>query len=210
MIEAVLSIKAPDWIGDLSKKYDAWVRVLGCIPFAKGGVKDLMEITAPEDKLKEVMEEVRRDPHFREVDITPTKRDRALVSISTDQCSVCSTLAGSECFLVSASAAKDKINWTLLTSGKRPLRDLIQKMREKGFEVEILKMVDVESKEALTSRQEEIIRIALDKGYFDYPKRISIRELARIFGVSISTLSEILRAGQKKILSSYFHGERRI
>lgn len=204
MIEAVLSIKAPDWISDLSEKHSARIRVLGCVPFAKGGVKDLIEITAPEDNMVKVIGEIKGYSHLKDVDIATTKKDRALASVSTEKCSVCSTLAGSDCFLVSANLKNGKIEWTLLSSDKRPIRELIKNMRKNGLEVEIVKMVDIKTREALTNRQEEIIQIALEKGYFDYPKRTSIRELASIFGVSISTLSEILRHGQKKILKSYF------
>ncbi len=208
MIEAVLAIKAPDWITDLTSKYGARVQVLSCIPFAAGGVRDLVEISAPEGKLEEAVAEIKSSPQFQEVDIAQTARTRALASISTTRCSVCSTLAGSECFLVSATTKEGRIYWTLLASGKEPLRKLMETMTENGFGVEIIKMAELKGREALTARQEEMIRIALDKGYFDYPKRTSIRDLANLFGVSISTLSEVLRAGQKKIMASYFRDKK--
>jgi predicted DNA binding protein len=204
VIEAVLAIKAPEWINHLEAKYDARIRVLGCLPFAKGGVKDLVEISAPEGKLEGAVEELKRSPQFQEVDVAQTSRDKALASLSTTRCAICSALAGSECFLISASTKEGGIHWTLLASRKKPIRKLMERMRENGFEVEIVKMAELKGKEALTARQEEIIRIALDKGYFDYPKRTSLRSLAKLFGVSISTLSEVLRAGQKKIMQEYF------
>jgi predicted DNA binding protein len=204
MIEAVLAIRAPEWMNELITKYGARIRVLGCLPFAEGGVKDLVEISAPEDKLERAVEELKRSPQFQEVDVAQTSRDKALASISTDRCTICSALADSECFLVSANTKEGGIHWTLLASDKKPIRDLMEQMEQNGFEVEILKMAELRGKEALTARQEEIIHIALEKGYFDYPKRTSLRGLAKLFGVSISTLSEVLRAGQKKILQEYF------
>lgn len=204
MIEAVLAIKAPGWMTDLTSKYEARIRVLSCMPFAAGGVRDLVEISTPEGRLEDAVAEIEGSSQFQEVDISRTAKNRALASISTDRCSVCSTLAGSECFLISATTKEGRIYWTLLASGKKPLRKLMETMKENGFEVEIIKMAELKGRDALTTRQEEIIRIALDKGYFDYPKRTSIRSLADLFGISISTLSEVLRAGQKKIMSSYF------
>ena len=210
MIDAVLAIKAPEWMTDLVSKYDARVRVLSCIPFAAGGVRDLVEISAPEGRLEEAVAEIKSSSHFQEVDIAQTAKNSALASISTNRCSVCSTLAGSECFLISAAPREGRIYWTLLASGKKPLRELMETLEENSFEVEIIKMVELKGRDALTMRQEEIIRIALDKGYFDYPKRTSIRKLANLFGVSISTLSEVLRVGQKKILSSYFREKKKV
>ena len=48
------------------------------------------------------------------------------------------------------------------------------------------------------------LQIAFERGYFDYPKRISLRDLAAMFDISISTLSEMLRKGQRKIMEEYF------
>lgn len=208
MIEAVLAIKAPDWMNELAAKYDAKLRVLSCIPFAAGGVRDLVEISVPEGKLEGAVEEIRRSPQFREVDIAQTARNRAIASISTDRCTMCSSLAGSECFLIHADAKEGRVYWTLLASGKKPLRQLMDTLKENSFEVEIIKMAELKGSAALTTRQEEMIRIALEKGYFDYPKRTSIRALANLFGVSISTLSEVLRAGQKKIMHAYFEEKK--
>lgn len=204
MIEAVLAVKAPDWMDDLAEKYGARVSVLGCLPFSNGGVKDLVEIRAPEDKLGEAVEELRSSSQFQEVDITQTSKDKALASIHTDRCAVCNVLAVSECFLISARTKNGGIYWTLLASGKKPIRALMEGMKSRGFDVEIVKMAEVKGREALTVRQEEIIRVAFEKGYFDYPKRISLRDLARLFGISISTLSEVLRTGQRKIIQAHF------
>lgn len=203
MIEAVLAVKAPDWMDHLEKKYDARIRVLGCLPFPGGGVKDLVEMRVSEDKLEDAVEELRSSPQFKDVDVTQTSKDRALASIQTDSCAVCSVLAASECFLISASTRDGGIYWTLLASGKEPVRKLMSAMRGRGYDVWIIKMAEVKGREALTSRQEEIIRVAYEKGYFDYPKKISLRELARQFGISISTLSEVLRTGQKKIIKAH-------
>nr|WP_244372844.1 helix-turn-helix domain-containing protein [Archaeoglobus fulgidus] len=46
--------------------------------------------------------------------------------------------------------------------------------------------------------------MALEKGYFDFPKRVKLEQLAEFFGIAPSTLSEILRRGQKKVLEKYF------
>ncbi|HDY74372.1 MAG TPA: bacterio-opsin activator, partial [Euryarchaeota archaeon] len=88
------------------------------------------------------------------------------------------------------------------------IKALIARMKDNGMDATLQSIRDISSKEELTKRQEDILKIALEKGYFDYPKRTSIRELAKLFGISISTLSEILRSGQKKVMASYF-GEKR-
>jgi hypothetical protein len=59
----------------------------------------------------------------------------------------------------------------------------------------------------MTSRQEKVLRSALELGYYEYPKRINTEELANILKIRSSTLSEILRRAEKNVVSDHFAGE---
>ena len=74
----------------------------------------------------------------------------------------------------------------------------------KGCSVELKSKTYLSKKNLLTSKQEKIIKIAFEKGYYDYPKGITLRELSKIFKISFSTLNEILRRGEKKIIRDYY------
>ncbi|MEM2070066.1 MAG: helix-turn-helix domain-containing protein [Archaeoglobaceae archaeon] len=52
----------------------------------------------------------------------------------------------------------------------------------------------------MTFKEEEILKIALEKGFFEYPRKIKLEELAKQLEIAPSTLSEILRRAQKKML----------
>ena len=69
------------------------------------------------------------------------------------------------------------------------------------FQVDLRKTL--EDSELLTARQEQILTIAFERGYFDFPKKLGLVELAASTGIRTSTLAEILRRGQKKILGEY-------
>lgn len=147
-----------------------------------------------------IIEDIRSNPLVYKVDISTTDKSKALGVVSTVKCVACRALVGSNCFLISSTSKKDgKVEWKLIFSERDSLRRLIRKLEKSHCEVKLTKLSSIDDKEALTSRQGEIIQIAFQKGYFDYPKKITIRDLAKIFNISISTLSEILRRGQRKI-----------
>ena len=56
----------------------------------------------------------------------------------------------------------------------------------------------------LTERQRTIIQTALNKGFYEYPKKIGLEGLANEFNISISTTAEIIHRGEKNILKQYF------
>jgi predicted DNA binding protein len=112
-------------------------------------------------------------------------------------------------FLISAESKGDgKVEWTLVLSDKSVLKNIFDHLKSKGVEADLVKLTKIDDKESLTERQDKITHVAFERGYFDYPKRISLRELARMFDVSPSTLSEILRKGQRKIVLDYFKKQR--
>ena len=55
---------------------------------------------------------------------------------------------------------------------------------------------------ALKARQMEVVSTAVTQGYFEFPRRISLTGLSELVGVKPSTLSEILRSAERRILAS--------
>ena len=178
-------------------------------PYSQEGVKDLVEISAPTEVLQEVLEDIESNPFVSQVDTTVTDRGKVLSAVTTLKCEVCRILTDADVFLISAiSKGAGKVDWTLVVSDKSVLKEIFDRLKEKGVNADLVKLTKIDDKESLTERQDKITQVAFDRGYFDYPKRISLRELARMFDVSPSTLSEILRKGQRKIVMDYFKKQR--
>ncbi len=70
-------------------------------------------------------------------------------------------------------------------------------------DVRLERVTPLSEKGVLTDRQEEIIQVAFASGYFDFPRRIGSQKLATKLGISLSTLSEVMRAAQRRIFSEY-------
>ncbi|WP_258164982.1 helix-turn-helix domain-containing protein [Saccharolobus islandicus] len=62
---------------------------------------------------------------------------------------------------------------------------------------------------SLTPTEREILTTAIRLGFFEYPKRVRLEELAEMFGVTKVTLDRHIRNGLRKILrgDSGFHCE---
>ncbi|HLY77691.1 MAG TPA: helix-turn-helix domain-containing protein, partial [Thermoplasmata archaeon] len=53
----------------------------------------------------------------------------------------------------------------------------------------------------LTARQEQAVGTAFMLGYFDYPRRAQLKDVAKSLGVSRTTAMENLRRGMRKLAS---------
>ena len=82
------------------------------------------------------------------------------------------------------------------------LRELLDKTRVpyKVVSLEAAKFPGKTPRDRLTERQERILALALHVGYFDIPKKTSIKQLARMLHVAPSTVDVGLRRGERRLL----------
>jgi predicted DNA binding protein len=160
-------------------------------------IKGLLSVKAK--KVEDIVENL---PSFCEGMSLSSKEAKVLVKEHT--CLLAHSILASGCLITKASLEGKEIVWNTICDDESFLR-LMKNLEESEVSFEILYKGRPESgKSKITYREEEILKIALEKGFFDFPKRIKLEELAEIFGIAPSTLSEILRRGQKKVLKEYF------
>lgn len=206
MMEVILKIKMPDnWVKDVTKKLSTPIKFIECKPYGDIGGKGLIKLDGSDETISIIMEEIKNHPDVCRVDISPLKNGGALGSVVTNKCMACKALTDSDCFLTSAITLGDgRVQWSLITGTDNAYTKLVKNLELYGCKVELKSKTRLTSKDILTDRQEEIIRSAYEKGYYDFPKKITIKKLAEIFDISASTLNEILQRGERKIITDYF------
>lgn len=72
---------------------------------------------------------------------------------------------------------------------------------------ELLSIMGTEQEEALlTDRQREVLRTAVQRGYFEVPRESRLADLAAVLDIDTSTASEILRRGEARLVKWYVTG----
>jgi len=83
------------------------------------------------------------------------------------------------------------------------IQKVVDKLARKNENIEILSIVKVKRDEELTILQDRVIRMAWSLGYYDIPKKITIKEMSDILGIAPATLHEILKRAERKIITKY-------
>ncbi|PIO07661.1 hypothetical protein COU59_03060 [Candidatus Pacearchaeota archaeon CG10_big_fil_rev_8_21_14_0_10_34_12] len=97
--------------------------------------------------------------------------------------------------------------WEFASWERKPLMEKI-KISEKKYNAELLK---IENKKLgtlaifniipeLTKKQKNALEIAAKSGYYEYPRKTELRELAKVEGISLSTFQAHLRKAENKLL----------
>lgn len=122
-------------------------------------------------------------------------------------CPLYEALCDTSCFLIHEYSHRRGAYWTVCAKSKTDIRHLVKVMHDYEVEVKLEEIYKMDGRRILTRRQGEVLHIAYQKGYFDYPHRVSLRELARQIGCSAPTLSILLRRGTKKIVEDFTRRE---
>jgi len=192
MLEAHIAIDAPaTWRDEIVGKHDARVTILDWLHQDECCCKVFVEMEVEPGKEEALLEALRSSPTLEHDDLAIVGPGRVKGALSTDECMGC-------------CSALDTGVQVLVASDRDTVREMVTSMELHGHNVTLLKLSSVDPEELLTSRQETILVTALERGYFDEPKRTSLVDLAKEFHVSVSTASEILRKATHKIMTVYF------
>jgi len=209
MIEATLSVRLGEsWIKDILVTHDISIKFLGWMPAGENpGGKSLIEIRGKENP-EDISYTLSQNPFVCKVQMSKVGKDSILGEIETSRCSICKAMVGTDCFLTNGTTMSDgSLLLTVMSADRSGIRDFVDKLEKDGCDVRVNSIRDPEKEGVLTERQESILRSAYELGYFEYPKKISIKELSEHLGLSISTLSETLRKSEKKIIEYYLSGK---
>ncbi len=83
---------------------------------------------------------------------------------------------------------------------------VISELKQRGCK--ILLMHEINGYDfMLTQKQELAIIYAYLMGYYHFPRKVSLKELAAKLGLSVSTLAELLRKAEAKVIDAYIRHE---
>ena len=200
-----MSLKIPRmWITDIPMRHEVSIKIVDRRPAGKSGVRDLVEISGTQEALESVLDDLKEEPWVKDFNLDFVESGKLIGEVVTHKCLACSSLVGSKCYLVSATSSKDgMLQWRVMARDRKEIQKLVAKLKKAKCEVDLGKLTPIDEQQVLTGRQQEIIMIAFESGYFETPRRVKLKDLSRMTGVSQATLSEILRKGQKRIVVEF-------
>lgn len=217
--EITLRIRPPphSWVIELLKYYPAKVEILDCKPVSDEKVNEIFEIKCNPKHVKEIGEVLKKSQYidYLEIFTLDAQKGKLYGALRTSHCSVCKLFAkSSECFLGSAiyDVEEKYVKWSLIAHINL-LEEIIKRLSENGVEVHIDSITKIGSEDnefsALTLNQERILKLAWKLGFFDFPRKLTLRDLSRALDLSPATVSECLRTGLRKMLLSYFEEKQK-
>ena len=198
------------WVSDFIKKHsDVQMKVMDCkkIGGRSNAVHHLFEISAPPQTTQRLVESIQSNPAIYDPEIIAFKTGLIYgsVKIRNHSCLFSKTPG---IHLKSANNTLDgSMHWNLL-SDNRVFHQLMKELYKDDVETEVIRKDRLDDKTIITMKQTLILKTALERGYFEYPRKIRLEGMAQINGSTPSAMTQILRKSIKHILVEFFNNSQ--
>ncbi|EQD44554.1 Bacterio-opsin activator, HTH domain protein, partial [mine drainage metagenome] len=157
----------------------------------------LLEINAPPASLPDIAAFLRHRAGPEEVSLTRLGPHRLLVRLVCPLPALCHSVFEmgaicTSCPFLPSSASPDgdgrEEEWRVLVHRARDAHLLLASFTAPGnAPASIVRIGSFQGSRDLTARQENAIRVAFELGYYDFPRRVQLKDVARALGVSRAT-----------------------
>ncbi len=206
-----MDIKLPkNWIISSIVKNNTVVKILETKQLSPHIVKETIELILPDNDSQEIINKLRNDPNVIDLKILQSSENRMIICLTSIFNNIYKIFVNFNVFLISIRNMHN--GWSelvIIIPNNKVLKRILKKLYEIGIEMRVKSITYAKNKTILTSKQDNIIRIAYELGYYDFPRRINLTELAKKLNLSPATVAEILRRGENRIISNYITGKNK-
>lgn len=197
---------ADSWVKGLCSDYSSQVKILGLKHIDKEGeVAHFVDISMRGTNSSEVREHLGSTSSVLSTELTDLATDHMMGVVVAKDCTVCNSLInnGSASFISSASTEEDCAMGYKIFLNSEAVPALLNRLSRKGVAYRVTEISPITPDLRLTSRQLAVLKSAMEMGLYDFPRRITQDELSAKIGIKPSTLNEILRRAERKILGDF-------
>lgn len=172
-----------------------------------------LDVTVPSERREHLLHTLRRRLPLRHTAVAPLGPGRLLLRVREAAPAVCVATyrSGGICVSCPLSARSDHGTWrVVLSRGNRANALLRSAPGGASARMAVARLRAYRSGSTLTRRQDRALRTAYELGYFGYPRRGSLGDVARSLGISRSAALELLRRATAKLAQGRYGDDLRL
>jgi len=188
----------------IAESHNARLDVIECKDTG-GGMTMLLDVSGRSKEVRGVINDIGKLSFVKKVYPAKVSSSSSLCVIVTDRPPLCQAMLDADvmCLTCPYNERDERAKWEILVRSPDSLKKLGGQLGNAGVEMKVKGISGLARNGGLTTRQKEIMARAISLGYFDFPRRVSLTSLSTTLGIKPSTLSEILRSAERKIMIGY-------
>lgn len=203
MLSLTLNVETPTegWCHRVGRRWpDLDVRVVSCFPLDTGVLLEVVELNGP--RWKEALEDLRTYGTVEGTEVLEETPAGATVRLRARGCPFARVFATTGVLPTFPFSVKDsRDRWDVVLRPEE-VRGFVAAAVATGRKATVVRSGAHDPPRDLTDRQRVVLEAGVREGYYDYPRRITLTQLAEKLGIAKSTLSETLMMVERQIVGN--------
>jgi predicted DNA binding protein len=191
-----LEVKSRNDLLAAAKMNDTKLSIVDCSPLDRERMFMLLDIDGTPAAVKETITTLRKMTGVKEAYGAESDAKGTRVLMLLEKPGVCRASEGAAilCLDCPYNSTEIPARWRFVTKRTSDVGEIITRLREEGIQARIEDISPVDESVTLSQREKGIIAVAIENGYFDFPRKITLEGLGHLVGLEPASLSKILRS----------------
>jgi hypothetical protein len=174
----------------------AILSIADCWPLNREEMVMLVDLTGPPVAINNTITTLQGMAGVKEVIEEENDARSARVFIALEKPRICGSTGNSAimCLDCPFNSTEIPATWRFATRKTSDVGEMIKRLAEGGIQARIQDISPLDKSVTLTLKEKGMIAVAIERGYFEFPRRITLEDLSQIVGVEPSSLGRILRS----------------
>lgn len=189
-----LGVKSRNDLQDVAKMNGTTLSIADCQPLDRNRMVMLLDLAGSPAAVEKTISALRKmtgveHAHPLASDVPGT---RVLLTLATP--GVCRASAGDAllCLDCPFNSTEVPSRWRFVTKRTTDVGQVVSRLAEEGVQAKIEDMSPLDEDARLTDKEKAMVLVAIEEGYFDFPRRITLERLSLLLGVDTAALSRAL------------------
>ena len=194
--EVSLEVKSRNDLLSAAKMNGAELSIFDCWPLNREEMVMLLDLTGPATAIRKTITTLRGMTGVKEAIEEEHGPQSARVFNALEKPRICGSAGNSEimCLDCPFNSTEIPARWRFAAKSTSDVGEIVKRLAEGGIQARIQDISPLDKSVNLTLKERGIIAVAIERGYFEFPRRITLEDLSKVVGEETTSLGRILRS----------------
>ena len=174
----------------------ATLSITDCWPLNRDEMAMLLELTGTANSIKKTITTLQETGGVKEVVEADSGVKSTRVFIALEKPRICRSSGDSvlACLDCPFNSTEVPARWRFTVRKTSEVGEIIARLVEGGIQARIQDISPLDENVTLTQKEKGSILVAIERGYFEFPRKITLEDLGQLVGEEPASLSRLLRS----------------
>jgi len=191
-----LEVKSRNDLLAAAKINGAMLSIADCWPLNRDEMAMLLDLAGTPNAIKNTITMLRELAGVKEAIEEDSDTSSTRVFLALEKPRICRSATESDimCLDCPFNSTEVPARWRFASRKTSDVGEIIARLGEGGIQARVQDITPLDKNVILSQKEKGIIAVAIERGYFEFPRKITLEDLGRLVGVEPASLGKILRS----------------